>query len=152
MIQVKIRGELWTIRRENRPGLWGECDWDKCLITLKKNLRLRNRLETLVHELVHALFPDAPEAEVEEAGDVIHKVLLADGWGRGKCRPRKETMRKIRESQVEGYEVVKLQAGDTIPAEAIEIEGEWHVPSVKQEVEPKTEPATKKPKKAKPHE
>lgn len=91
MIQVKIRGELWTIKRENRPGLWGECDWDKCLITLKKNLRLRNRLETLVHELVHALFPDAPESEVEEAGDVIHKVLLADGWGRGKCKPRKST-------------------------------------------------------------
>jgi hypothetical protein len=148
MIQVKIRGELWTIRRENRPGLWGECDWDKCLITLKKNLRLRNRLETLVHELVHALFPDAPEAEVEEAGDVIHKVLLADGWGRGKCKPRKETMKPVRESQVEGYEVVEYQPGDTIAPDAIKIDGEWHAP--KPAAEPTPEP--KKAEEAKPNE
>ena len=71
---------------------------------------------------------------------MIHKVLLADGWGRGKCKPRKEVMKIVRESQIDGYEVVTLQPGDTIPTDAIEVDGEWHFPKAAPAEEPAPEP------------
>lgn len=68
-----------------------------------------------------------------EAGKVIAGVLLADGWQRRqiKAKPKGQQMKTIRDSHVvnEGKpcEVVEFEVGDTIPADAIKIDGEWHV-------------------------
>ena len=49
-------------------------------------------------------------------------------------------MKIVRESQIDGYEVVKLQPGDTIPTDAIEVDGEWHFPKAAPAEEPAPEP------------
>ncbi len=53
-------------------------------------------------------------------------------------------MKHVRESQVESegrkYEVVEFHAGDTIPVDAIKIDGEWHVPKAE-----KADPEPEKP-------
>lgn len=142
-MQFQLRGQTWTIEREKRPGLWGECDFDARRITIHTQLRLRKRLEILIHEITHAVFPEAPEEAVTEAGKVIAGVLLADGWTRRqiKAKPKGQQMRKIRDSQVENEgkpcEVVEFEPGDTIPLDAIKIGDEWHVTK---EPEPSAEP------------
>lgn len=131
MHEFRVSGQRWTIHRENRPGLWGECDNESKRITIHPQLRTRKRLEILIHEMCHALFWDATEEAVTEAGKVIAEVLLADGWKRGKIKPIKAIdMKVIRDSHIEDdgvkFAVVEFQPGDTIPVNAIKVDGEWH--------------------------
>ena len=101
--------------------------------------------------MIHAVFPEAPEETVTEAGKVIAGVLLADGWHRrkAKAKPKGQQMRKIRDSQIENEgkpcEVVELEPGDAIPRDAIKIDGEWHVTKA-DEPEPAEPVADEKPK------
>lgn len=98
MHEFTIRGEDWRIEYEKRPGLWGECDFESRRITIHTQLQLRKRLEILVHEITHAIFPDAPEETVTEGAKVIAGILLNDGWKRGrvkgKSRSRERRNRK----------------------------------------------------------
>ena len=134
MHEFRVSGQRWKIIRENQPGLWGECDNDEKRIRINPHLRTRKRLEILIHEMCHALFWDASEEAVTEAGKVMSEVLLADGWKRGKIKPIKAIdMKVIRDSHIEAeegmkYTVVEFQAGDTIPAGSISIDNEWHMP------------------------
>lgn len=152
MHEFHVSGQRWTIHRENRPGLWGECDNDAKRITIHPQLRTRKRLEILIHEMCHALFWDASEEAVTEAGKTIAAVLLADGWKRGKIKPIKAIdMKVIRDSHIEDegvkFAVVEFQAGDTIPPNAIKVDGEWHVPALPPE--PAKPAEESKPKKGK---
>lgn len=154
MHEFRVSGQRWTIHRENRPGLWGECDNESKRITIHPQLRTRKRLEILIHEMCHALFWDATEEAVTEAGKVIAEVLLADGWKRGKIKPIKAIdMKVISGSHIEdegvSYVVVEFQPGDYIPETAIKIGSEWHVPSKVKEPEPEKPAEEAKPKKGK---
>jgi len=130
--EFTLYGDRWRIDYEKRPGLWGECDFTARRITIHTQLRLRKRLEIIIHEILHAGFPDASEESVTETAKVVAGVLLADGWKRGRVKAK--PMKTIKASHINGdgieREVVKFEAGDTIPADAIEIDGEWHVPKV----------------------
>lgn len=44
-------------------------------IVLHKGLRGRHRLTILLHELLHAIFPQADESVIEQAGKDLAKVL-----------------------------------------------------------------------------
>lgn len=46
-------------------------------IVIHDGLRGRHRLTVIVHELIHAIFPQASEEVVEQAGRDISKVLWA---------------------------------------------------------------------------
>lgn len=46
-------------------------------IVLHNGMRGRHRLTVLVHELLHAIFPQADEAVIEQAGKDLSKVLFA---------------------------------------------------------------------------
>lgn len=46
-------------------------------IVIHDELRGRHRLTVLLHELLHAIFPQASEEVVEQAGKDLSKVLLA---------------------------------------------------------------------------
>ena len=88
----RVHGRRWQIHHEDREGLYGECDWSARTITIPtslKNCRRQFRLEILLHEVLHALFPDATEEQVDEAGKVLSKIVWADGWRRLDARKRK---------------------------------------------------------------
>ena len=53
-------------------------------IVLHDGLRGRHRLTILLHELLHAIFPQASEEVVEQAGKDISKVLWALNYREGK--------------------------------------------------------------------
>jgi Zn-dependent peptidase ImmA (M78 family) len=49
-------------------------------IVLHDGMRGKHRLTVLVHELLHAIFPQASEEVIEQAGKDIGKVLWAHGY------------------------------------------------------------------------
>ena len=49
-------------------------------IVIHDGLRGRHRLTVIVHELLHAIFPQASEEVVEQGGKDISKVLWALGY------------------------------------------------------------------------
>ena len=84
-MKLRVRGKRWEVNHEDREGLWGECDLEARRITLHTSLthsRRRKRLEILLHEVLHALLPEATENQVEEAGEVLSCVVWSDGWRR----------------------------------------------------------------------
>jgi hypothetical protein len=133
-------GESWQIVREKRPGLWGECDSDTRKITIHTQIPLRKRLEIIIHEMLHAADitrewiqdgrVESEERWVTEAAKAIAGVLLADGWQLRKAKAK--PVKPVKQSHVEGDEVkrivVEFEPGDTIPEDAIKIDGEWHIP------------------------
>lgn len=84
-MRFRFRGQRWEVHHEDREGLWGECDYAARRITIHTNLthsRQRKRLEILLHEVIHVVFPEAAEGQVDEAGKVLSRVVWSDGWRR----------------------------------------------------------------------
>jgi hypothetical protein len=52
------------------------------LIELDSRLKAKERLGTLVHELIHIVFEDLTEQQVIQVEQRIASVLWADGWRR----------------------------------------------------------------------
>lgn len=73
--------ERWTIRfTELKGGAYGITYTRKAKrprIVIHDGLRRRHRLTILIHELLHAIFPQADEGVVEQAGKDLAKVLSA---------------------------------------------------------------------------
>jgi hypothetical protein len=78
---VTIHKKRWTIRfTKLRGGAAGWCDWDKRLIHIDSRLKGQAKVDTIVHEIVHATMGEhASEECVTEAGrvaaSVIHRIL-----------------------------------------------------------------------------
>lgn len=82
-ITTRIRGEKWTIREERIPRrVWGNCNYTKRLIRLQPNQKSKGHLDTLIHELGHAIDPDATEKEVRCFAKVLSGCIWKDGWRR----------------------------------------------------------------------
>lgn len=65
--RVYIGDQLWRIRRVNYPrDRDGDCNWTTRTIRLHQNLHGLELLDTLLHELLHARFPDLAEEAVED--------------------------------------------------------------------------------------
>lgn len=86
-LRVKLAGKYWTIRhlpaRRLGRDVCGLCDDPKRArpeIWLKQSLSEKDMLDTTVHELLHALFPDLSEESVTKAGTEIAKVLWKLGY------------------------------------------------------------------------
>jgi hypothetical protein len=73
--------ERWLIRfTELKGGAYGITFTQKAKnprIVLHDGMRGRHRLTVLIHELLHAIFPQASEDVVEQAGKDLSKVLSA---------------------------------------------------------------------------
>jgi len=61
-----------------RERAWGMAEGHT--IWLDKRLRGRRRLEITLHELVHLLYPEETEENVDAAGKLLSKVLWKEGW------------------------------------------------------------------------
>ena len=75
MKRIKIRGATWKIARERPPSNFctGLCDYDSRTIYIRPNCP--DPIGTVIHELLHANFPDIEEEAIEEAEESIVKAL-----------------------------------------------------------------------------
>lgn len=85
--KIVVGDSLWTIRQVREvprvkplQELYGRADWDVELITIKSGLPFPKKLETLVHELLHAIEAEysivIPHALVHKLDAPIARLLL----------------------------------------------------------------------------
>lgn len=79
---VYINGQRWRITRARLRDRWGDCDYDKRLIRLHCTLAGTDLMDTLLHELIHARWPDLQESSVNEFATTLATVLEAEGFAR----------------------------------------------------------------------
>ena len=54
---------FWVTKKDMPKKTWGLCCWESKTIRVRKDLSIRNRLDTLLHEMRHAQHVIAYEAE-----------------------------------------------------------------------------------------
>jgi len=79
---VYINGERWKIRFCALRGRYGDCDYDTRTIRIHHTLTGTELMDVLIHELVHARWPDLLESAVEEFAATITHVLDLEGFRR----------------------------------------------------------------------
>ena len=80
---VYIAGQRWKIQRARLRSLYGDCDYEKRRIRIHHTLTGTDLLDTLLHELIHARWPDLAEEAVEEFAGILTNVLEQEGYRRG---------------------------------------------------------------------
>lgn len=78
-MRVKIGKNTWTVQEAN---IYGLCEHSDRLISLQAGQRGKLRLDTLIHEVLHASRPDVSEADVAEIARDLTAALWQDGWRR----------------------------------------------------------------------
>jgi hypothetical protein len=79
---VYIAGQRWKIVRAKLRRAYGECDYDTRTIRIDERVTGRELLDTLIHELVHARWPDLHEQAVIEFSNIAAEVLDAERFRR----------------------------------------------------------------------
>jgi hypothetical protein len=83
MVLVKINGEQWevhfTTRKQMPAKTWGDCCGVKKQIRVRRDLSQQNVIDTLVHELRHAIEPFLDEAFVDSSSTVLAEALIKCG-------------------------------------------------------------------------
>ena len=86
-MRIKINNEQWRVVEIERDetlmrGDTGYCNIKGKRIEIREHLRPRMRLNTLVHEAIHAYMPHLNHKRVYELGDLIEQLLWKDGYRR----------------------------------------------------------------------
>lgn len=79
---VYINGQRWKIRRARLRGKCGDCDYGTRTIRIDSRITGTDLLDTLLHELVHARWPDLHEEAVTEFATMAAAELNAEGFRR----------------------------------------------------------------------
>lgn len=79
---VYINGERWKIRRAKLRGAYGDCNYATKTIRIHHTLAGTELMDTLLHELIHARWPDLLESSVEEFATTLTSVLASEGFRR----------------------------------------------------------------------
>ena len=83
-MQVQIRGETWRVRFVSRPpeGNVGLCDRTRKTPAIKvwDGLGGVKRLDTIIHETLHAALWDLDEEAIEETATAIAEILWRLGY------------------------------------------------------------------------
>lgn len=79
---VYINGTRWKIRRARLRGKCGDCDYGARVIRLDSRVTGTDLLDTILHELCHARWPDLHEEAVTEFATMAATVLDAEGFRR----------------------------------------------------------------------
>jgi hypothetical protein len=80
---VYIAGQRWKIQRARLRTLYGDCNYDLRRIRIDQRLTGTDLLDTLLHELIHARWPDLAEESVAEFAGILTTVLEQEGYRRG---------------------------------------------------------------------
>lgn len=75
---VYIAGQRWKIRRAKLRGRYGDCDYATRTIRIHHTLSGTELMDTLLHEMIHARWPDLLESSVEEFAATLTGVLDAE--------------------------------------------------------------------------
>jgi hypothetical protein len=70
-ITLKIRGQRWKVVFCKRAKDKGTCDYIKRVITLSLGKNHKDRLNTIIHEVLHAGYEDMSESAIGEMADAI---------------------------------------------------------------------------------
>lgn len=74
--RVRLRGRWWVIRDAALgEGDCGYCHWESQRILIRSDVKGLERLDTLIHEMLHATLPDTSEDAVERAATDIAAAL-----------------------------------------------------------------------------
>ena len=80
-VQFAKVGRVRVIHRKlGRERAWGMAETADNTIWLDTRLRGKRRLEVTVHELMHLLYPNETEENVEHSGKLISRILWREGW------------------------------------------------------------------------
>lgn len=79
---VYIAGQRWKITRARLRNLYGDCNYELRRIRVDDRLTGSDRLDTLLHELIHARWPDIAEESVAEFAGMLTTVLEQEGYSR----------------------------------------------------------------------
>ena len=91
--QIYILGIQWEIKFEKDMVLWGECLIDQRVIRLHLNTKKNQQLDTILHEMMHAIWniTDLKDSDQEET--TITR--LATGLSTFFCDARNDWLIKI---------------------------------------------------------
>ena len=74
---LDIRGQRWKIRWVPNLGEnLGVCDYQDKVIRIARGQKIKDELDTVVHELLHAALPDTCEEAVKQTANVLVDALL----------------------------------------------------------------------------
>ena len=79
---VYINGERWKIRRAKLRGCYGDCNYATRTIRVHHTLAGTELMDTLLHEMIHARWPDLLETSVAEFASTLTGVLDAERFRR----------------------------------------------------------------------
>jgi hypothetical protein len=81
-MSIWIGEQRWTIHRTPRlsPDRDGECDYAARTIRVRASLAGEELMEVVVHEMIHARWPDLSEEAVMEFGQEISGTLYGLGF------------------------------------------------------------------------
>lgn len=78
---VYIGDERWRITCNSRmPTKYGECDYGAKTIRICSTVSGVDYLNTLIHEIIHARWPDLNEEAVTEVADTLSGIIDAEGF------------------------------------------------------------------------
>jgi|694.fasta_scaffold75701_8 hypothetical protein len=80
---VYIGDQRWKLERTRLRSDAGQCDYTAKVIRLCSSLSGLDLLDTLIHELTHARWPDLSEDAVEEFATTLAGVIDAEGFRHG---------------------------------------------------------------------
>lgn len=85
--RIKINKKNWQVRFVNSKQIsrdsWGECDYPNVKypkIYIYKNQTKRNVVNTLIHEVLHAVRPELCEEAITQTADVLERALNKMGY------------------------------------------------------------------------
>jgi hypothetical protein len=83
VIEVKLNNEAWEVHLVDKGEMpaktWGDCCLSRRRIRVRRDLSEANVLDTLIHELRHALEPFLAEEFVDSTSTTLSQALTACG-------------------------------------------------------------------------
>lgn len=82
MKKIKIRGHFWKIKDESdlEVGLLGLCDYDNKTLNIPYEGDTKEELGTIIHESLHAIYPDLNEEAIQDGEDALTNILWKLKW------------------------------------------------------------------------
>lgn len=77
---VYIGGQRWKVQWDQRlKDCYGICDYDTRTIRLRAGMDLADLVDTILHEMIHARWPDLNEEAVSDFAETMSGFLDACG-------------------------------------------------------------------------
>lgn len=84
-LATKLGGREWVIRYVNRlKDAWGDCHWETRTIRIARDAKDEKELDTLIHEMGHAIMPYLTEEAILQMGTEMASALWELGYRKTK--------------------------------------------------------------------